>query len=148
VPAITFSENAMPHVKTFIAAGMTAAALTGAPVAYADYYVTYTEPQRVYVYDGYVYEPAPRYYVYEPYPNWSRRWYMDEAGRRWDAMTNYGRELSPYDQDRIYGRPRDPNTTYYVWNDGRWTYWGAGRAGVTQDSNPNDYATGIYNPKH
>jgi hypothetical protein len=146
----------MAKLKTVIAAGMTAAALTGAPFAQAADYFPYSSgrvvttypyaPQRVYVYDTYVvdpYYPQDRVY-YDPYFA-SRQWYMEQAGRRYDAMTGYGRELSPYEADRYFGHPRDPNATYY-W-DGRWNRWGADRVGATQDSNPSDFATGIYNPK-
>jgi hypothetical protein len=99
--------------------------------------------------------PAQRIYVYEYGPVYpresavhheaSRRAYMEDAGRRWDAMTHHGRDLSPYEADRYFGHPRYP-ANVHAW-DGRFDPWRNWSISSSRDSNPSDYATGIYNPK-
>jgi hypothetical protein len=140
-------------VKAIAAAGLATAALLGSAAAGAEtyYYVphgsAYTVTTRPYTSDRvYVYEYAyPRDTVayYDPYV--SRRMYMEDAGRRWDAMTQYGRDLTPYEADRYFGHPRYPSN-YYSW-EGRWDPWSNRSLASTRDSNPTDYATGIYNPR-
>ena len=68
----------------------------------------------------------------------SRQAYMEEAGRRWDAIERDSQTLTPYEAERAYGHPYASD---------RRGYPGGGSPGVAQDSNPNDFATGIYNPK-
>jgi hypothetical protein len=63
---------------------------------------------------------------------------MEEAGRRWDAIERDNQSLTPYEAERAYGYP-------YA-NEWRRGHPG-GIPGAAQDSNPNDFATGIYNPK-
>ena len=79
--------------------------------------------------DQYSYSQSDRYNV-------SRQAYMEEAGRRWDAAAGIGQSLPTYESERLYGRPYASDA------------FGSPRPGLTQDSNPDEYATGIYNPKH
>ena len=72
----------------------------------------------------------------------SRRIYMEQAGRRWDAMVQSGRPLTPYEADRLYGHANPATQGYPYYHP--WPSLPAGS--LPQDSNPNDHATGIYNP--
>jgi hypothetical protein len=130
-----------------IAAGVAAAALLGSAAAAAETYYVVPRPyasERVYVYE--YAPPTARDTIVHYEANPSRRMYMEDAGRRWDAMNQHGRDLSPYEADRYYGHPRYP-TNYYTW-EGRWDPWSNRSLASSRDSNPTHFATGIYNPKH
>ena len=162
--------NMIPKLVAAITVGATAAALTTATFGQADNTNSLTTPSWVpnysyapnYAYDrSYTYVPrrytyGPRRYTYAPsypYPSYthdpkyaydpyhsSRRAYMDQAGRRWDAMASIGQGPTPYERERMFGYP------YAEWSTPP-NYSRRGSTGVSQDSNPDDYATGIYNPK-
>ena len=91
---------------------------------------------------GYRYYDAPRYsYDYSPRYQYdtSRQAYLDDAARRWDASHGY-REVPPaYVIEQPYVEP-------YPRYRSRLRVGGPGLV-AGEDSNPNDYATGIYNPK-
>ena len=106
----------------------------------------------------YPYDSRPAY----TYPYDSRQAYMEEAGRRWDAIT-YGQRPRTADIDRRYGygygygygHPYASGYPYasdwraprYYSPEPRRPYLGGPGVAVGRDSNPDDYATGIYNPK-
>lgn len=77
----------------------------------------------------------------------SRQAYMEEAGRRWDAEAEIHRSYrSPYAPSTPYvpyASERDARR--YDAQDRRGAYIGG--VGIGQDTNPNDYEVGIYNPK-
>lgn len=88
-------------------------------------------------------------YQYE-YPRYqydvSRQAYIDDAARRWDATHGYREVPAPYVViERSYVAPY-PSDGYYAPDRSRLRIGGPGLT-VGEDSNPNDYATGIYNPK-
>ena len=76
----------------------------------------------------------------------SRQAYIEDAGRQWDAMHGYREVPPPYVTERPYVEPYGRGTSVYSGDGSRLRIGGPGLA-VGQDSNPNDYATGIYNPK-
>jgi hypothetical protein len=148
--------NTIPKLKTVIAAGAVTAVLATTAFGQADNTNSRTAPRWVpdysyapdysyrysypnYSYPNYAYAPRYNYnynYSYES----ARRAYMDQAGRRWDAMSSIGQGPTPYERERAFGYP------YADWSTPP-NYPRRGSVGVTQDSNPDDYATGIYNPK-
>lgn len=95
------------------------------------------EPSYVYEPPRYIYEPPyvyERRYVYDP-NYYYRPDFVDRTERRRAEIAAQGRYPTPYETDRLYGYPYG-----YDWNAPR-------EIGPAQDSNPNDMATGIYNPK-
>jgi hypothetical protein len=152
-------EDPMRKLTATLAAAVAATVISSAVFAQSGTYSVYITPgtgwistnptyplhvtEQVYVYQPHVYPPSypPRDYANDPnFP--SRRVYMEEAGRRWDAMVQSGRTLTPYEADRLYGHP-NPTTHGYPY----YYTWPSLPAGsLPQDSNPNDHATGIYNP--
>jgi hypothetical protein len=91
----------------------------------------YDHPQR-YQYD---YSQRYRYEV-------SRQAYIDDAARQWDALHGYREIPPPYIAEKPYAEPYPSERLY-----SRDRRVGIGGPGLPEDSNPNDYATGIYNPK-
>ena len=51
--------------------------------------------------------------------------------------------LTPHQAETVYGYPYPYSNETPSWPPA----WGAGKIGAQQDSNPNDFTTGIYNPK-
>jgi hypothetical protein len=125
--------------------GATTAALTTMAFGQADNTNSLTTPNWV---PNHSYARNPAYdrpssepsYNYDPAFD-SRRAYMDQAGRRWDATASSGRPSpAPFEPERVFGYPYADSSTPP-------SYARRGSTGVAQDSNPDDYATGIYNPK-
>jgi hypothetical protein len=95
--------------------------------------------------------PAPTYSQPGQYDA-SRQPYRQEPRRPRDATPEYGRALTPYEAERAYGHPY-PSGYPYANDPADSRYQSPARIGgpglsVGNDSNPNDYETGIYNPKH
>ena len=145
----------MRKLTATLAAAVAATAISGAVFAQSGTYSVYITPgtgwvstyplhvtEQVYVYQPGVYPPGypPRDYASDPNLP-SRRIYMEEAGRRWDAAVQSGRTLTPYEADRLYGHG-NPATHGYP----SYFTWPNFPSNLPQDSNPNDHATGIYNP--
>jgi len=158
----------MRKLTLAIAAGATAAVLAG-PVfgdtvyVYRDGY-RYSEPRvvvepRVISEPSVIYEPAvpyDRYHVSRPYYAYDSYYVFDPALQRYVPRYRYrvvddsGRSypVTATEAERLYGYPYgyDGNPGYLVWNGNRIVV--AADGGLTRDSNPNDYASGHYNPKH
>jgi hypothetical protein len=81
-------------------------------------------------------------YQYGP----SRQAYIEDAGHQWDAVHGYREVPPPYVTERPYVEPYGRDASVYSGDGSRLRIGGPGLA-VGQDSNPNDYATGVYNPK-
>jgi len=142
--------NTIPKLATVIAAGVMTTVLATTAFGQADNTNSLTTPRWVpnysyapdysyrysYSYPNYAYVPRYRYDSYDS----ARRAYMEQAGRRWDAMASIGQGPTPYERERAFGYP------YADWSTPP-NYPRRGSVGVSQDSNPDDYATGIYNPK-
>jgi hypothetical protein len=98
--------------------------------------------QRYQDYDSsrYPYDYAPRHQYDTP-----RQAYLDDAARRWDALHGYHEVPPAYVIERPYVEPY-PRDGLYPRERSRLRIGGPGLA-IGEDSNPNDYATGIYNPK-
>jgi hypothetical protein len=138
-----------------IAAGATAAVLAGPAVAqtvYVDRDVyPYAEPRVIY-------EPAvpvERYYIDRPYYAYESYYVWDPVARQYVPRYRYrvadgsGRSypVTSYEAERMYGYPYgfDGNPGYFVWDGHRMVI--ARDGGLTRDSNPDGYSSGIYNPK-
>lgn len=90
----------------------------------------------------YQYYDSPRYsYDYSPRYQYdtSRQAYIDDAARQWDALHGYREIPRAYVIEQPYVEP-------YPRDRSRLRLGGPGLV-VGEDSNPNDYAAGIYNPK-
>jgi len=144
----------MRNLTMALAAGATAAVLAGPAVG-----------QTVYVYHSYPYaepsvivEPATpyeRYYVDRPYYAYESYYVWDPVLLRYVPRYRYrvvddsGRSypMTSYEAERVYGYPYgfDGNPGYLVWDGHRMVVVRDG--GLTRDSNPDDYSSGIYNPK-
>jgi hypothetical protein len=151
--------NMIIRLAAAITVGAMTAALATSTFGQADNTNSLTAPSWVpnrsyepnYAYDrSYPYAPS-RTSTYAPYPSSeprysydphddSRRADMDQAGRRGDTMARIEPGPTPYERERMFGDPYADGSTPP--NDAR-----RGNTGVSQDSNPDDYATGIYNPK-
>jgi hypothetical protein len=146
----------MRKLTITVAAGVTAAVLAGTAVG-----------QRAYVYEDVVYPyAAPRvivepsapydryyvsrpYYAYESYHVWDPVLMRYVPRYRYRVVDDSGRSypVTSYEAERLYGYPAEftGNSGYLVWNGNRMVI--ARSSGLTKDSNPDDYSTGIYNPK-
>jgi hypothetical protein len=72
----------------------------------------------------------------------SRQAYIDDAARQWDAIHGYREIPPPYIAERPYAEPYPSDRSY-----ARNRHAGISGPGLPEDSNPDDHATGIYNPK-
>jgi hypothetical protein len=85
--------------------------------------------------------PAPDSYVsLQPYVG---------DGRHPDAFAGNRRGLTPYEAERAYGVPyaTDGREAWIDAESPSHLHFGGPGIAVGRDSNPDDYATGIYNPK-
>ena len=99
--------------------------------------------------------PAERVYVDRPYYAYDSYYVWDPMTRRYEPHYRYrdvdgtGRSypVTAAEASRLYGYPYgfDGNPGYLGWDGHRITL--IPDRGLTRDSNPNDYASGIYNPK-
>ena len=144
----------MRKLTLAIAAGATV--LAGA--AFADTVYVYRDVP-AYAEPRVIYEPATpyeRYYVSRPYYAYESYYVWDPVLRRYEpryryrVVDNSGRSypVTTTEAERMYGYPYgfDGNPGYLVWNGSRLVV--ASDGGLTRDSNPNDYSSGHYNPKH
>ena len=98
--------------------------------------------------------PAERVYVDRPYYAYDSYYVWDPMTRRYEPRYRYrdvdgtGRSypVTAAEASRLYGYPHgfDGNPGYFAWDGHRITL--VPDAGLTRDSNPNDYGTVIYNP--
>ena len=104
-------------------------------------YEPYAPSERVYVdrpqyaYESYyVWDPVARQYV----PHYRYR-VVDDSGRSYPVTS--------YEAERLYGYPygHDGNPGYLAWDGHRIGV--TPNRGLTRDSNPDDYSSGLYNPK-
>ena len=99
--------------------------------------------------------PAERVYVDRPYYAYDSYYVWDPMTRRYEPRYRYrdvdgsGRSypVTAAEAERLYGYPYgfDGNPGYLAWDGHRIRLVPDG--GLTRDSNPNDYASGHYNPK-
>ena len=145
----------MRKLTLAVAAGATAAVLAGPAVGqtiyvYRDAY-PYAEPRVIYE----PYTPYERLYVDRPYYAYESFYVWDPVLLRYVPRYRYrvvdpsGRSYpaTSYEAERLYGYPYgfDGNPGYFVWDGHRMVI--ARDGGLTRDSNPDDYSSGIYNPK-
>jgi hypothetical protein len=137
-----------------IAAGATAAVLAG-PVVGQTIYVYRDTP---YAGPPVIYEPATPYerlyvdrpqYAYESYYVWDPVQQRYVPRYRYRVVDDSGRSypVTAAEASRLYGYPYgyDGNPGYLAWDGHRIGVMSD--PGLTRDSNPNDYASGHYNPK-
>lgn len=142
---------------TMAVAAAAGAAMLAAPAA-ADQVYVYRDPGSLTGQPGVIYAPAvpgDRVYVDRPYYAYDSYYVWDPIQRRYEPRYRYrdvdgtGRSypVTAAEASRLYGYPYgfDGNPGYLYW-DGRGVAL-APDAGLTRDSNPNDYSSGHYNPK-
>jgi len=146
----------MRNLTMALAAGATAAILAG-PAAAERIYVyevgpTYAQPRVIYEPST----PTERFYVDRPYYGYESYYVWDPVlggyvpRYRYRVVDDTGRSypVTSHEAARLYGYPHgyDGNPGYFVWDGNRMVI--ARNGGLTRDSNPDDYSSGHYNPKH
>jgi hypothetical protein len=147
----------MNKLTLTLAAGATAAMLAAPALAetvyvYRDSSPTYVVSEPRVVIPS---QPGERVYVDRPYYAYDSYYVWDPATRRYEPRFRYrdvdgtGRSypVTAAEASRLYGYPYgyDGNPGYLYWN-GRGVAL-ARDPGLTQDSNPDDYSSGKYNPR-
>jgi hypothetical protein len=146
------------HTHTLTLAAGATAALLAAPALAETVYVYPDSSPRYFVSEPRVILPAnptERVYVDRPYYAYDSYYVWDPATRSYQPRYRYrdvdgtGRSypVTAAEASRLYGYPYgyDGNPGYLYW-DGRGVSL-APDPGLTQDSNPNDYSSGKFNPR-